>query len=689
MWVLKNPQGGIRYLRPNKTLTFGRKQTDLILDNDSSISRVHASITVTLKDHMTTSEVSSVCIVKDANSKYGTFVIRNGISMRASSAEGLEVQHLDTLKFGLQQHTFTVEHLPFVTCVSRLSNEHKQKLKDIMDDIGGVITDTFDDNCTHLTVSTATTTTKTISALTAGLPIIDVNYWAACLRAIQRDGKLPDANGYVLTLEERGLNTQKVSLKPNPARKTLFQGKTFVFFSEKGYKEYKRMIKEAGGKAELHTLSREDVPDSLLDEGNVIMQVTQDGLTDELSRVNSGKLLEKMKNRRMRMVMESELPLAIMYASSSQYCNPNYHFKELMRRKGHKDTSEVVAVDTQDFLAPDSNADGKAKSGGLECIPETADFMQESVSQDEDCSSVKVCESEDVQDQSLRFEESLSQKENDEQLLVKKTLKQKSKDLLKTVPPKRQKTDDVLESVKVENKNIDSEVVPKEKSKLKVLNRSPEPVTKKKEKKEREEASGWQNTELQNPGKTSEKKKKQAPPFDISRDFDEFERQKSEVKERKPDKLKQWGFKKSERKASDFDLDDMDLDDADSKQNQAVVHVKDKKENKKRVIEDDDEKPFKSVKKDDKEKDIRVKVLDVDMGKPTKSWTHAKPSRSKDGLENESPVKAEIGGSILLKSSIKIEPGMTNHKVFKKAYNQVPTRRILLSSMTAWSSSNK
>lgn len=51
------------------------------------------------------SERASTCIIKDANSKYGTYIIRNGLQIKVP-ADGLEVEPFDSLKFGLQQHVF-------------------------------------------------------------------------------------------------------------------------------------------------------------------------------------------------------------------------------------------------------------------------------------------------------------------------------------------------------------------------------------------------------------------------------------------------------------------------------------------------------------------------------------------------------------------------------------------------------
>lgn len=38
------------HLKPNRNITFGRKKVDILLQNDESISRLHASISVIPED---------------------------------------------------------------------------------------------------------------------------------------------------------------------------------------------------------------------------------------------------------------------------------------------------------------------------------------------------------------------------------------------------------------------------------------------------------------------------------------------------------------------------------------------------------------------------------------------------------------------------------------------------------------
>lgn len=55
---------------------------------------------------------------------------------------------------------FRAEYIRFVSVISRLNVDHKKKLKDIMDTIGGIVIDCYDNNCTHLTATTASSTSK-------------------------------------------------------------------------------------------------------------------------------------------------------------------------------------------------------------------------------------------------------------------------------------------------------------------------------------------------------------------------------------------------------------------------------------------------------------------------------------------------------------------------------------------------
>lgn len=78
----------------------------------------------------------------------------------------------------------------------------------------------------------------------AGIPIVDINYWNSIMKAVDTDSSLPDINLFTIFLQDKGL--QRLSLKPNLKRKSLFHEKKFIFFSDSSYQKYKKIIKDAG-----------------------------------------------------------------------------------------------------------------------------------------------------------------------------------------------------------------------------------------------------------------------------------------------------------------------------------------------------------------------------------------------------------------------------------------------------------
>ena len=81
-----------------------------------------------------------------------------------------------------------------------------------------------------------------------------------------------------------------------------------------------------------------------------------------------------MHEKKLRMIAEAEIPLAIVYVSFHQYCNPKYHFKNLMQRKSRKEeTCTILSIDTRDVLTTNSDSNlQSASTSKLICIPQTS-----------------------------------------------------------------------------------------------------------------------------------------------------------------------------------------------------------------------------------------------------------------------------------------------------------------------------
>ncbi|XP_058799141.1 nibrin-like [Phymastichus coffea] len=718
MWMLKDAKGNIKYLKPNKTVKVGRKDADIILENDSSISRAHALITVTLKEQVQTSEESSTCLIKDSNSKYGSFIVRNGSKLKVTK-EGLELHHGDTLTFGLQNCIYSVEYIHFVTVISRLNAGHKQKLKSIMDDIGGLIIDFYNSHCTHLTATTAATTTKIIFALINGVPIIGIDYWIQLKKCIEENTILPDPSLFVLSLQDTGVNIRKVSLKPNPLRKTLFQNKIFIFFTEQSCNEYREMIQQAGGSVKVYAKSS-SIPDIFFSNNYIIMKVPiNDSSTEELVAFDT-LLQNKMKEKNVRTVNETEIPLAIIYASLDQYCNPEYDFIKLLKRRSHvEDTSEVLALDTQEITSV-VNQNTKYKVSKISLIPETNDIQNDSQSQD-------------LLNQDFQVSNSSSQAGTHIRMTNEKSIENSDDCSRISIPGKNTIKNDFVSYAKISNKNLKaSDSIRKKETSILSNNEQDLQCNEKKTNNSKKQHGTSDVDEIDENIKQFWPSKKRGSMFktkavpEDTKHVNIFKEPKSQITEENnsnKSKIDKWGFKKSNKKSRDFDLDDIDKAGSMDNVKKRKIDIFDSptKEIPKSfdLYNLDEDKPKKIIKnidndilcnsnsvfaKNESEKrnkkaktilesetDFKFKQIQLEV-KPIETKHKRSYTKSNKNVIPEDEINEGISTSskpplvINIKRDVDVDSHASCGKIFKKKYNQIPVVRVPLAEMTVWRS---
>ncbi|XP_076234824.1 nibrin isoform X2 [Calliopsis andreniformis] len=353
MWYLEKKTGKRIYLAPKKELTFGRKKTDIILQNDESVSRLHASICIEPRNTIETNETISICKLKDMGSKYGTYILLGEEEKIEIKEQEYHLKHQDQIRFGLQNHIFTVIYVPVVTMVSTMTDNDKNTLQNIMNEIDGIISDKWTNNCTHLTVSKATLTEKVTWAMAFAIPIVTLDYWKQVKCAINNGDQLPKYEDFVPFISETLINKEKVSLCPNKNRKTLFQNLIFIHFSIRQYKMYGKMISLAGGKSLLY--SKKPLSNKELCAPNVIvLQYPNSDVTQSTQNIipEYDSIYNMLQTNKRKMIPESDIPLAILHCSVEKYCNPHFKFGEFLKRTQSKlEFSEVLAIDTQDVRA--------------------------------------------------------------------------------------------------------------------------------------------------------------------------------------------------------------------------------------------------------------------------------------------------------------------------------------------------
>uniref|UniRef100_A0AC11CVY5 Nibrin n=1 Tax=Ovis aries TaxID=9940 RepID=A0AC11CVY5_SHEEP len=191
MWKLVPAAGPAR--EPYRLLTgveyiVGRKNCGILIQDDQSISRNHATLTANFSvTNLSQTDEIPVLTVKD-NSKYGTFVneekMQNGLSQILKSG--------DRVTFGVFESKFRVEYEPLVACSSCLDVSGKTALSHAILQLGGLTVNSWTERCTHLVMVSVKVTIKTICALICGRPIVKPEYFTEFLKAVQSKKQPPE-----------------------------------------------------------------------------------------------------------------------------------------------------------------------------------------------------------------------------------------------------------------------------------------------------------------------------------------------------------------------------------------------------------------------------------------------------------------------------------------------------------------
>ncbi|NXY47075.1 NBN protein, partial [Ceuthmochares aereus] len=297
----------------------GRKNCAILIQDDQSISRSHAVLTVS-RPETTPSQTLSVPIltVKDT-SKYGTFV--NGSKLNGAS---VPLQSGDRINFGVFESKFRVEYEPLVVCSSCLDVAQKTALSQAIQQLGGLVVNEWTKECTHLVMVSVKVTVKTICALICGRPIIKPEFFVELVKAVQSRQQLPNHESFYPPVDEPSIGAEKLDLSEHHERKKIFSGKTFVFLTAKQHKKLGPAVILGGGEAKLMMEGKKDI--SLLVSPEVC--VVDVGLTNsQMSASDSTRnwadsILTVLQSKDLRAISEAEIGLAVLFMSTEKYCNP-------------------------------------------------------------------------------------------------------------------------------------------------------------------------------------------------------------------------------------------------------------------------------------------------------------------------------------------------------------------------------
>lgn len=316
------------------------------------------------RTHATLSLKKGCLILTDEGSKYGVYLndnIENKVRLISKSQTVLKKG--DRVNFGLKQSEFVVEEIKIQTATSTMTLEERKELQEKLNRIGGKVVDNVTTECTHLTMNKIVVTTKQLLSMVIGFPIVSLNYWDDILKAITEHKPLPDAKQYLPEVGEVCFSKDGHLFAVNTARKQVFKGKTFYFFSSKQYEIYKEVIDFGGGKPIALDKVSDTKKSQLVAQNAVVMRYDAEPHSQAHSKIEA--LSSYIRSKSLRLIPEVEIQLAILHISTQKYCNPKYTFDE--------NFAELKATKS-DILAPcteDTGTNVQASTSKRIHIPET------------------------------------------------------------------------------------------------------------------------------------------------------------------------------------------------------------------------------------------------------------------------------------------------------------------------------
>lgn len=308
------------------------------ITSDASISRKHALLITT----------DSGLFVQDYGSTYGTFV--NDLSNKIQPNSQIQLKNNDVLRFGKLNNVWKVTEKQLITCTSTLKVENMQVLKSVLNKVGALLKNDWDDSCEFLTMPAITLTIKVVLSLVQGSYIVTQDFWDKILEAIENNKPLPEPQNFTPQIIESILNKETVSFLPDNKRQTLFHNKKILFFSKKQFDMYKSVLSNASGEPML--IEDYQVAKSIVCNKDVfVIQCNVINSQDTQSIKNKiDEIVHYLKSNNKRVIAEAEIGLAVLYTSTEKYCNPDFNFSaEVMKTSSQNTkTGKILAQESQE-----------------------------------------------------------------------------------------------------------------------------------------------------------------------------------------------------------------------------------------------------------------------------------------------------------------------------------------------------
>ena len=355
MWIIRkrteNPQlssnSTQHYLLANRTYIVGRKNADIIVEGDPSISRKHATFVVS-KISNPNQLVEERLSITDT-SKTGVFVNDKKLTLNIET----ELKEGDVVAYGSEKTSYDVIHHKLVVVTSCVnSSAAKTTVKSTVEALGGRTESNWSANSTLLVMDKVTFTIKVVGAIACAKPIVTVKYLEDLLDCCDKKKglSLPDPTKYLPAVVEKSLGGQDLMFYPNAQRCSLMSGKLFLVLVEQQYLRIKEVIQYAGGEVALKLRRDAKLITGMVSSQTIVLQVEK----KEEQTMNSSQVTwmrevyTALKKHKLRPIRESEIGLGIFNMSLEKHCNPTLSGAPMLTGNTHTQVmQESMCVNTQ------------------------------------------------------------------------------------------------------------------------------------------------------------------------------------------------------------------------------------------------------------------------------------------------------------------------------------------------------
>uniref|UniRef100_A0A2H6MUU4 Nibrin C-terminal domain-containing protein n=1 Tax=Micrurus carvalhoi TaxID=3147026 RepID=A0A2H6MUU4_9SAUR len=133
-----------------------------------------------------------------------------------------------------------------------------------------------------------------------------------------------EATRFFPKVDEPSIENENIDLIKCPRRRTIFRGKFFMFLTAKQHAKLSSAIKLGGGEARLLT-DKTETATALITSNTCVIEVGSTNSQPSVSTLDKNwidNITAALQRKNYRTISEAEIGLAVIFASTEKYCNP-------------------------------------------------------------------------------------------------------------------------------------------------------------------------------------------------------------------------------------------------------------------------------------------------------------------------------------------------------------------------------